>query len=164
VVTDLVEIRGLTKGREAENLRFRRYVRNHHQDEGAFRVLAKEVEAQIDCTRCANCCRQTVVEVSDLEIAKIAGYLGMEPAEVIRLYTTIDDPDARGTRVIINRRNGCTFLDGNLCTVYDARPEACRRFPHLVNAQRSLGSRMASIFRRASYCPIVYNTLEAYST
>ena len=162
MITDLVEIRSLTKGREAESLQFRRYVRNHHRDEESFRIIAREVEAQIDCTQCANCCRQTVVEVSDLEIARIAGYLRMESAEVIRLYTTTEDPDARGTRVLMNRSNGCTFLDGNLCLVYEARPEACRRFPHLVSGQRSLGSRMTSIYQRASYCPIVYNTLEAY--
>lgn len=162
MITDLVKIRSLTKGREAESLQFRRYVRNHHRDEESFRIIAREVEAQIDCTQCANCCRQTVVEVSDLEIARIAGYLRMESAEVIRLYTTTEDPDARGTRVLMNRSNGCTFLDGNLCLVYEVRPEACRGFPHLVSGQRSLGSRMTSIYQRASYCPIVYNTLEAY--
>jgi Fe-S-cluster containining protein len=124
--------------------------------------MAHEVESQIDCTQCANCCRQTLVEVSNLEITRIAEYLRMEPAEVTRLYTTTEDPDAPGTRVLLNRNNGCVFLDGNLCIVYEARPDACRRFPHLVNSRRSLGSRMASIFQRASYCPIVYNTLEAY--
>ncbi len=162
MITDLLEIRSLTKSSEAENLRFRRFLRNHHQDEEPFRILAQEVEAQIDCTQCANCCRQTVVEVSDAEIARIAQYLRIEPADVIRLYTTTEDPDARGTRVLINRSDGCTFLAGNLCIVYEARPEACRRFPHLAGNRRSLGSRMASIFQRASYCPIVYNTLEAY--
>ena len=162
MITDLVEIRSLAKGREAENLRLRRYLRSHHHDEEHFRILAAEVEAQIDCTQCANCCRQTVVEVSGVELARIAEYLRIERADVIRLYTTTEDPDARGTRVLVNRSNGCTFLDGNLCLVYEARPDACRRFPHLAGNQRSLGSRMASIFQRAAYCPIVFNTLEAY--
>jgi Fe-S-cluster containining protein len=54
------------------------------------------------------------------------------------------------------------FLRGNLCTVYEARPRACREFPYLVSHQRSLGGRMSSVCKHASLCPIVFNALEAY--
>jgi Fe-S-cluster containining protein len=54
------------------------------------------------------------------------------------------------------------FLDGNLCLIYDARPKACRNFPHLGLAMRTLGGRLSSICRWASLCPIVYNALERY--
>ncbi len=76
------------------------------------------------------------------------------------MYLT-DDPDVPGGRVLVNEPNGCVFLDGNLCTIYDVRPKPCRDFPHLAR-QRTLPGRMASMARRAWMCPIVYNALEEY--
>ena len=49
-----------------------------------------------------------------------------------------------------------------MCMVYEARPSACRDFPYLVPNSRSLGSRIPSVFKRANFCPIVYNVLENY--
>ncbi|MFN0167889.1 MAG: YkgJ family cysteine cluster protein, partial [Bryobacteraceae bacterium] len=57
---------------------------------------------------------------------------------------------------------GCIFLDGTTCTVYDARPRTCENFPHLTTSEGSLVSRMWEMVDRAVYCPIVYNTLEAW--
>jgi uncharacterized protein len=57
---------------------------------------------------------------------------------------------------------GCVFLDGNSCSVYDARPETCQRFPHMVRGSGSIASRMWQFVDRATYCPIVYNSLEAF--
>jgi Fe-S-cluster containining protein len=57
---------------------------------------------------------------------------------------------------------GCVFLSGNECTVYDARPESCQRFPHVVRGNGSIASRMWEFVDRACYCPIVYNSLEAF--
>ena len=57
---------------------------------------------------------------------------------------------------------GCVFLEGNLCGVYEVRPMTCEDFPHLVRGEGSLVSRMWEMPDRATYCPIAYNTLEAY--
>ena len=54
------------------------------------------------------------------------------------------------------------FLEGTTCTVYQARPDACQRFPHLVRGAGSIASRMWEFVDRATYCPIVYNSLEAF--
>ena len=54
----------------------------------------------------------------------------------------------------------CEFLDGNECTVYEARPANCERFPHLLRGAWSLESRMWAFANRATYCPIVYNWME----
>ena len=56
----------------------------------------------------------------------------------------------------------CVFLSGNDCTVYEARPDTCQRFPHLVRGAGSIASRMWQFIDRACYCPIVYNSLEAF--
>lgn len=161
MLTDLVEIGRLTTANKGENLAFQRHLAAHHYPEGPFRILCRSVEQQIDCTACANCCRQTQVSLSDLDVVTIARYLGTEPAEIVRHYT-IPDSDNSTTRILRHSREECIFLDGNLCTVYEARPRACREFPHLATGARSLGSRMPSVFKRASLCPIVYNVLESY--
>ena len=161
MLTDLAEIRRLTTMNRKENLAFQRDLAAHHYPEEPFRILCRTVEKQIDCTACANCCRQTLVGVSNLDIERVARYLGTEPVEVVRQYT-IPDPDDSTARVLRHTKDGCTFLDGNLCMIYEARPHACREFPHLATSARSLGSRMPSVFKRACLCPIVYNVLESY--
>jgi len=79
VLTDLVQIRQLKEMHRADTVAFQRHLAAHHYPEGPFRILARTVEQQIDCTACANCCRQTRVSVSEAEIAVIARYLEIEP-------------------------------------------------------------------------------------
>jgi Fe-S-cluster containining protein len=80
----------------------------------------------------------------------------------VRRKHTSADPDDSSQRVLRNERNACTFLDGNLCLIYDARPAACRHFPHAHPGEHSLGARIESACRHAAVCPILYNALEEY--
>jgi Fe-S-cluster containining protein len=161
VVTDLAEIRRLATCKETENLDFRRYLKAHSCPEEPFHVLASEIEKQIDCRQCANCCRHTVVTVTEADIGAIAGYLKMPVREVVRLYTTTG-PSGPSERILNHTGEACTFLDGNLCMIYEARPRVCRDFPHASLRARSLGGRMESLCRRASICPIAFNAIERY--
>jgi Fe-S-cluster containining protein len=101
-----------------------------------------------------------VVPVSKQEIERIAGHIGVKAETVVRVYT-VPDPEA-GSRVLLNSSKGCAFLDGNLCTIYEARPKACRDFPHVAVGSHSLGARLSSHGRWAPLCPIIYNALEAF--
>jgi Fe-S-cluster containining protein len=161
VVTDLVQIRQLGTSRQAENQDFRRYLSAHHYRIESFQTLATQIQQQIDCTTCANCCRNSVVPADASDIEVIAQDLGVDAEEARRLYT-IADPDAPGGRVLESTRDGCIFLDGNLCIIYESRPKACRDFPHVAPGVRSLGGRFSSLCRWASFCPIIYNALEKY--
>lgn len=161
VITDLVEIRGLAESKQAENLDFRRYLEAHHHTIGEFQALAARFEREMDCTLCANCCRATRVGVSRDEIGSIASHLGTGPDLALRQYTT-PDPAAPSQRLLAQRGDACVFLHRNLCLVYEARPAACRDFPHVGEGMHTVGSRMSSMTRRAEICPIVYNALEAY--
>jgi Fe-S-cluster containining protein len=161
VLTDLVEIRRLGTSKEPENQDFRRYLSAHHHRIEPFQILAAEIQKQIDCTACANCCRCSTVTVDYLEIETIARHLQCDVQHVMRQYT-IADPDSLTTRVLKNTPQGCVFLDGNLCTIYESRPKACRDFPHVALSTRSLGARFSSLCRWASSCPIIYNALESY--
>jgi len=156
VVTDLAAVRRLADAKEAENLEFRRYLGVHHPPHHALRRIAERVAGQIDCRDCANCCRETLVEVTTEDLDAIAGYIGAPRCDIVPLYTT----DAG--QALKQTAEGCVFLEGNLCSIYATRPRACREFPWLLTASASLGSRLTSIFRRAALCPIVYNTLEEF--
>jgi uncharacterized protein len=89
----------------------------------------------------------------------LARYLRTTPAKFLADYTTASQDEGR---ILRTTEAGCVFLDGNLCSVYDSRPDTCQRFPHLVRGQGSLASRMWQFIDRAGYCPIVYNSLEAF--
>ena len=161
MVTDLNEVFRLGTAKAQENVAFRRYLSAHHHTDAPFQILASEVQRQVDCTACANCCRHCIVSINRHEIHDIAEHLGVTPEAVARLYTVVD-ADAPALRILRNSGQGCVFLDGNLCTIYEARPKACRDFPHVAVGTHSLGGRPASLDRWAALCPIVFNALERY--
>jgi hypothetical protein len=160
MLTDLVQIRLQGEKKRPENERFRRHLKSHSHSDRTLRHLAEEIAEQIDCTACANCCKSASVTIGERDVERLARYLRTTPARFLADYTTESAEEGRILRRTAEA--GCTFLDGNLCSVYDARPDTCQRFPHLVRGQGSLASRMWQFIDRACYCPIVYNSLEAF--
>jgi uncharacterized protein len=160
VITDLVQIRLLGEKKRGENLRFRRFLKSHDHSDRILRRVAEEIEEQIDCTQCANCCRQATAVVTERDAARLARFLRISQAQFWTEYTVESEEEGR----ILRRTEeaGCVFLEGTACTVYDARPDACQRFPHVVRGAGSIASRMWQFVDRATYCPIVYNSLEAF--
>lgn len=161
MVTDLAEVYRLGTAKAKENVAFRRYLSARHCSDTPFQILASEVQQHMDCAMCANCCRHSVVSVTKRDIETIAMYLGTTPDVVASLYT-VHDGEAPALRILRNSGDACVFLDGNLCMIYEARPETCREFPHVAIGCHTLGSRRASIDRWAALCPIIYNALEEY--
>lgn len=160
MVTDLVQIRVLGEKKRYENLRFRRHMKSHDHSDRILRRIAEGIEEQIDCTQCANCCKVATAIVTERDAERLARYLRITPAKFLAGYTMEDEEEGR----ILKRtaETGCVFLEGTTCTVYDARPDACQRFPHVVRGAGSIASRMWQFVDRAVYCPIVYNSLEAF--
>ena len=163
VVTDLVQIQRLGEKKRTENARFRQHLKRHRFPEPRFRRIAEEIESNIDCRACANCCRIAETDLNERDVERLARYLGFSPKEFIEQYTTISVFEENET-ILRRRDNGCIFLSGNDCTVYEVRPDTCRNFPHLVRGSGSLESRMWHMPDRATYCPIVYNSLEEFKT
>jgi uncharacterized protein len=158
MLTDLVQIRRLGEKQREENLRFRLHMKRHGFVERRFRKIALEFEEEMDCTACANCCRVATVKITERDVEKLARAMGLARAAFVAQYTSEEEEG------LILRRgpDGCVFLSGNLCTVYEDRPRTCADFPHLVRGEGSLVKRMWEMVDRAVYCPIVYNTLEAW--
>ena len=160
MLTDLVQIRLEGEKKRDENLRFRRFMKSRDHSDRILRRIAQGIEESIDCTQCANCCKVATVTVSGRDIDRMARYLRVSRTQFLARYTTESEEEGR----ILRRTEsaGCIFLDGTTCTLYDERPETCRRFPHLVRGSGSIASRMWQFADRACYCPIVYNSLEAF--
>jgi Fe-S-cluster containining protein len=163
MISDLVQIRRLGEKNRNENLRFRKWIKSHNYVERQFRRAAEEVHASIDCRACGECCRVSEVQLAERDVEHLARHLGIPPKKFLEEYTAAGDQGElilRRTRVD-GKEAGCVFLDGNECTVYEARPGNCERFPHLLRGSGSIESRMWQFVDRATYCPIVYNWMEA---
>jgi len=99
-----------------------------------LRRLADHYQQGGFCQQCGECCRACVdgTYVSDREIATISDRLRMKARKFRRRHvvTTWCNPQAI--------RIPCPFLKGNVCTIYDIRPEMCKQFPicgRLYNGQ-----------------------------
>lgn len=159
MITDLVQIRRLGEKKLDENKRFRKHLKTHSFVERRFRRIAEEIEDQIDCLACANCCRVATAKITERDVERLARFLGMGREEFLREYTV---ESAEEGLILKRTESGCIFLSGNECTVYEARPHSCEDFPHLVRGPGSFVSRMWEMPDRATYCPIVFNALEAF--
>jgi Fe-S-cluster containining protein len=163
VITDLVQIKRLGEKKLKENEMFRRHMKAHYFPERQFRHLAEEIESNMDCRACANCCRVAETNIGKRDVERLAKFLGLTAKQFVDRYTTMSVQEENEDELILRRTDaGCIFLDGNDCTVYEARPDTCQDFPHLIRGSGSIQSRMWQMIDRATYCPIVYNSLEQY--
>jgi Fe-S-cluster containining protein len=79
------------------------------------------------CTRCGNCCRgHGHVYLSDEDITRLAGWLGLDRDAFLRAYT-----EERLQRPVLKNQPNldCIFLKGNDCVVHEVKPEQCARWP-----------------------------------
>jgi hypothetical protein len=94
---DLVQIRELAGRKEEENSRFRQFLKFRcklEPDEIDQRVFetTKRVWVGIDCTTCANCCRETKPTFSEEEVRRVARRLGLERQQFIETYLGPSEP------------------------------------------------------------------------
>lgn len=159
LVTELVQIQRLGEMKRAENEKFRQHLKRHVYVERKLKKIADEIENQIDCRGCAQCCKQSTVKLFERELEDLAKAAGMRFKDFLR--DCVEPSEEEG--IILKRNeNGCIFLHGNDCLIYEGRPSACRHFPHLTSGPGSIHHRMWLMEDRATYCAIVYNTLEEW--
>ena len=83
----------------------------------------RRVWAGIDCTTCANCCREVKPSFSEEEVGRVARRLGMERQQVIETY--LERSEAGSENPWQTRSTPCPFLKDNLCSIYEQRPAEC---------------------------------------
>ena len=160
MLTDLVQIKLLGEKKRPENERFRKHMKSFDHSDRILRRIAEEIEDATDCLACANCCRVATAKVTERDVERLSKYLRVKPARFLADFTVASEEE--GVVLRRDKKTGCVFLNGNECTVYDARPDSCQKFPHVVRGNGSIASRMWELIDRACYCPIVYNSLEAF--
>lgn len=113
-----------------------------------------EVSREIDCTKCANCCKTVGPVLKPTDVRRLAKHLELSINE-FRSRFLADDSERNGS---VFRSQPCPFLQNNLCTVYDHRPGDCHSYPHLH--KREFVFRINQAFSNCSVCPIVFNVYE----
>jgi hypothetical protein len=116
--------------------------------------LHAEAFTRIDCTRCANCCKNYSPRFKTPDIKRIARYLGLKESELIDQYLRLDEDGD-----YVTRSSPCPFLGAdNFCTIYEHRPSDCERFPY--TDEDVIIKRQQLTLKNSSFCPIVYYVLE----
>lgn len=155
--TNLKEIKRIAKIKENENWEFRSFLKGFDIEieelDSIVHKLYDHVSKEIDCTKCANCCKQIKVILSLKDISGLQKGTGLSKQQF-------------ETKFIKKGKNGdysfkktpCPFLKDNLCTQYDFRPYACRSFPHIHKEEFIF--RLIDVVNNISICPIVFNVYE----
>lgn len=146
-------MRPLLAAGEAENNSFRKFLKKKTMSEvqSIAHEVSLEVEKQIDCTKCGNCCRKLQPGLNKEEAERLSSLSEM-PAEMFKQIHILTEGDTAYLKA-----KPCYFLKGNICKIYDSRPDSCRDFPHLRTGNFKY---KRSIWINYSICPIVFNTIE----
>ena len=155
---DIERIRSLTLEKEDENWRFRVFLKSSDMSIAKMdRVVAAwydGIRQAIDCRACGHCCTVMSPILSGKDMSRLARHLGVLRKALIDKYLEPSKED----KGYIFRELPCPFLKDRQCTIYDARPDTCRSFPHLH--KREFRSRLIQVVNNCSVCPIVYNVYE----
>lgn len=158
-VTDLALIASLFIDKEKENERFRTFLLSEGSEEIDRLVvqLDKTITPSIDCTKCGNCCKSLMINISDEEATSLSNHLGQS-----RTCFDVSYVEKGSHSMMVMNQMPCYFLQENKCTVYEYRFEGCREFPamHLPQFQK----RLFTTFMHYGRCPIIFNVIEQLKT
>jgi len=109
---------------------------------------------RMDCLSCANCCKSISPAMSGRDVERIARYLRKKPSQIVEEFMKVDqDGD------YVFRSQPCPFLgEDNYCSVYEARPNACREYPHTDRKRQ--GQILDITYQNISVCPVVFELVQ----
>lgn len=147
------------------------YKENYQKHKKYFEKLKKSKNKQIDslfhrlhqqafelfsCLECGNCCRSLGPRLLPTDIDRLAKNQRQKPADIIAQYVRTDEDND-----FVFRTMPCPFLaPDNYCLAYEARPKACREYPHTNR------NRMQQILKptllNTQTCPAVHWIVERF--
>lgn len=114
-----------------------------------FHEAHYEVFEEIDCLKCANCCKTTSPIFRDVDINRLSKRLKTNPSQFISNYLHMDN---EGDYVL--NSSPCVFLqEDNKCEVYEDRPLACREYPH--TNRKKMKQILTLTLKNTEVCPAV---------
>jgi uncharacterized protein len=144
----LQRIKVLSEVNEIENSDFRAWLKNYAPDDidHVVKALSQKYFALIDCKECGNCCRVLELEFTELELRTIAKSMEQSTGEFKKRF------------VVEGIVKPCAALKGNLCSIYEGRPDVCRSYPHLEKPDFTF--RLYGVLDNIGICPIAFNAFE----
>ena len=123
-------------------------------DAGALsKKYSEQAFEKIDCLSCANCCKTSPPLIEQEDISRISKHLGISKKQFRKKYIL---EDINGDLSFINVP--CVFLnEDNSCSIYEVRPNACQRYPHMEEKNFYKLRRMHS--KNVLSCPIAYEVV-----
>lgn len=119
-----------------------------------FHQIHEEVFEEMDCLTCANCCKTTSPIFYPTDIERVAKSLRLKPGDFIEKYLRIDED-----KDYVLKSSPCPFLgDDNYCSVYEARPKACREYPH--TDRKKMVQITELTYKNTLVCPAVSEMVE----
>lgn len=156
--TDPRVVARLAQDREEENWRFRSFLKSVDLDAGELDAVvhrvSRDVSSRIDCCACANCCREVLPTLDATDVTRLASGLNLSERETVERFLV---PGEEVGTLTFNTRP-CPLLSDGRCTVYEARPDECRSYPHLQ--KEGFAFRLIQAVQNCSVCPIVFNVFE----
>jgi uncharacterized protein len=119
-----------------------------------FHQLHEEVFAKTDCLTCANCCKTTSPIFYQTDIERASKALKIKPGQFVETYLRVDED-----KDFVLKSSPCAFLDKeNYCRIYEARPKACREYPH--TNRKKMVQILDLTFSNTLVCPAVLEIVE----
>ena len=113
--------------------------------------------SQVNCLACANCCRSLGPAIYDKDIERIAKSLKAKPSEIVEQYLKMDEDHD-----YVFKSMPCPFLmPDNYCSIYEARPKACREYPH-TNRKKFHQIYLLTV-KNTETCPVAFEVLKEIS-
>jgi len=86
-----------------------------------------KVWKNVDCMKCANCCKTMTPTYRRSDVIRISEHLGMKPKAFVEKWLVKEEDSGDW----VNKSLPCQFLlNDNKCSIYDVRPKDCAEFPH----------------------------------
>jgi Fe-S-cluster containining protein len=122
-----------------------------------FHALHEQVFEEIDCLKCANCCKTTSPIFRDVDIRRIAQHLRVSEADFIQNNLKLDEEND-----YVLKTSPCLFLqEDNKCSIYDVRPLACREYPH--TNRKNMFQILNLTYTNSLICPAVARIFERWT-
>jgi uncharacterized protein len=111
------------------------------------------VFADLDCLKCANCCKTTSPVFTNRDVDRIASTLKMRPGKFMDEYLKTDEDGD-----LVLKSSPCIFLEADhTCRIYDQRPIACKSYPH--TNRKKVKQLLGLTMKNSLICPAVQEIL-----